>query len=117
MATASVVWRKLPGEQVGAWRKKGSGGLRGEGGTFELGCSRGARISPGGVEKGLSRVGVRDVPSVAMEWWVRQCLGWAAEHKRPQKALASHGISLWAMRSHWKYELHAGVEGDARCVL
>ena len=64
MATAGAVWRKLPGEQVGAWRKKGSGGLRGEGGAFELGCSRGARISPGGVGKGLSGARVRDVPSV-----------------------------------------------------
>lgn len=33
------------------------------------------------------------------------------EQKRPWKALASHGVRLWAMRSHGKYEAHASGGG------
>lgn len=36
MATVGSVRRELPGERVEAWRRKGLGGLHGEGGTFKL---------------------------------------------------------------------------------
>lgn len=52
MVTAGVIWKKLPGEQVGAWREKGSRGLRGGGGTFELGCPG----DPGLLQVKLGRV-------------------------------------------------------------
>lgn len=52
MATAGGIWKKLPGEQMGTWREKGSGGLRGGGGTFELGCPG----DPGLLQVKLGRV-------------------------------------------------------------
>lgn len=52
MATSDGIWRELPGEKMGAWRRTGSRGLHGGGSTFELGCAR----EPGFLQELLRRV-------------------------------------------------------------
>lgn len=52
MVTSGGIWRELPGEKMGTWRRKGSRGLYGGGSTFELGHAK----EPGLLQELLRRV-------------------------------------------------------------